>query len=475
MNPEIRQKLKYLAADYISANIAVFLFNVFRYYDKPLEIQELFSLEAFLLSPMVLLGQVIFPLFMLGVYYLAAGYDNMFRRPRTLELSMSLITSLVGTLVVFFTIVINDLTLERLRDYTMLFVLFVLLFLIVCVPRIVLAWRTNNRIWRGEIIFPAAIVGYGSASHLFLMQIGNVAKTTGVKPVMLIDAENKSDAGCKFENLPITNISEAPEPCCKNEISRFIVIPHPDGWHRTLEVINELFAFNLPIYIAAENLPPYIFNTRLQGLIEEPFIDVTLSKMSYSTLHIKRLFDVVFSVLALVVLFVPMMFAALAVKLDSRGSVFYRQRRVGLYGRQFNIIKLRTMISEAEADGKPRLSSPGDSRVTRIGRVFRKYRIDEIPQLINVLLGDMSIVGPRPERPEFIEEMRRRNPATTLISRVRPGLTSLGMVRYGYASDVDGMMRRLQYDLLYLENMSLLTDLKIILFTIHTVISGKGV
>lgn len=192
-------------------------------------------------------------------------------------------------------------------------------------------------------------------------------------------------------------------------------------------------------------------------------------------MHIKRLCDVILSLLALVVVFVPMVFVALAVKIDSKGPIFYRQNRVGLHRRQFKIIKLRTMRCDAEADGRPRLSRPGDTRVTRLGRVLRKYRIDEIPQLINILLGDMSLVGPRPERPEFVEEMRLRNPATTLIFSVRPGLTSLGMVRYGYASNIDGMMRRLQYDLLYLENMSLLTDLKIILFTVRTVLLGKGV
>ncbi len=133
------------------------------------------------------------------------------------------------------------------------------------------------------------------------------------------------------------------------------------------------------------------------------------------------------------------------------------------------------MCQNAEADGKPELSYPGDIRVTRVGRILRKYRLDELPQFFNVLRGDMSIVGPRPERPEFMEEMHRRNPAATLIHRVRPGITSLGMVRYGYASNMDEIMRRLQYDLLYLENISILTDLKIILHTANTVLSGKGV
>lgn len=475
MNIKTQQKIKVLLADFLSTNIAVLLFNVFRYYDIVAEIQGFGSLEQFLLSPMVLAGQIVFPVVMLGVYFLCGGYDNIFQRSRTAELSMTLIAAFIGTLLFFFAVLINDLTLERSRDYTLFVVLLQLLYVLVCIPRILLTWRLNNRIWYGEITFPAAIVGYSSNENLYSVQIQNIARSTGIKPVILIDADNNTHVPANSAGLPLINMAGIAEACIANGVDRIIVIPHPDGWDRTLAVVNDLIALDLPLYVAADNLPPYIFSTRLQGLTEEPFIDVARPKMSVSSMHIKRLCDVILSLLALVVVFVPMVFVALAVKIDSKGPIFYRQNRVGLHRRQFKIIKLRTMRCDAEADGRPRLSRPGDTRVTRLGRVLRKYRIDEIPQLINILLGDMSLVGPRPERPEFVEEMRLRNPATTLIFSVRPGLTSLGMVRYGYASDIDGMMRRLQYDLLYLENMSLLTDLKIILFTVRTVLLGKGV
>lgn len=475
MIAETRQKLSFVLVDFISTNIAVLLFNVFRYYDFVSGLHGYHSLDLFLLAPMILLEQIVFPVVMLGMYYLFGGYDNVFRRSRTSELTMTVITAFIGTLMLIFTALINDLTLERSRDYMLFLVLFALLFLFVCVPRIVLTGRVHKRIWFGEITFPAAIVGYSSAMQLFSEQVGKIAKTSGIRPVILIDADGCSHDIATSAGLPVVNIANVAEECQKNGITRIIVIPHPDGWNNTLEIINRLLALDLPVCVAAENLPPYVFSTRLQGLNEEPFIDVTQPKMSPASVHIKRLIDVVVSAFALIVVMVPMLFVALAVKLDSSGPVFYRQFRVGLHRRQFKIIKLRTMRCDAESDGRPRLSYPGDNRVTRLGRVLRKYRIDEIPQLLNVLLGDMSLVGPRPERPEFVEEMLRRNPATTLIFRVRPGVTSLGMVRYGYASDVDGIMRRLQYDLLYLENMSLLTDLKITLFTITTVLSGKGV
>ena len=165
---------------------------------------------------------------------------------------------------------------------------------------------------------------------------------------------------------------------------------------------------------------------------------------------------------------------ALLIRRDSAGPVFYRQRRVGLHRKEFSIIKFRSMIVEAEVDG-PALSSDHDSRVTRVGRFLRRYRLDELPQFWNVLCGDMSLVGPRPERAYYLEHLLKAEPAACTIHNVRPGLTSLGMVKYGYASSIEQMAERLCFDLLYIENISFSLDLRILFHTVNTVISGKGI
>jgi lipopolysaccharide/colanic/teichoic acid biosynthesis glycosyltransferase len=168
-----------------------------------------------------------------------------------------------------------------------------------------------------------------------------------------------------------------------------------------------------------------------------------------------------------------MLIVALAIKIDSKGPVFYSQERVGYKQKKFNILKFRSMTTDAEKSG-PQLSSENDSRITKLGRILRKYRIDELPQFWNVLKGDMSLVGPRPEREYFIHKIVEKAPYYTLVHQVRPGITSWGMVKYGYAKNVDEMILRLRYDLIYLTNISILVDLKIIIYTVETVFTGRG-
>ena len=177
----------------------------------------------------------------------------------------------------------------------------------------------------------------------------------------------------------------------------------------------------------------------------------------------------------LLVLLLPF-FAVMAIliKLDSPGTVFYRQERMGYHNVPFNIYKFRTMCSDAEASGEPQLTSDNDPRVTRIGRFLRKYRIDELPQFWNVLKGEMSIVGPRPERKYYVDQILQRVPSYALLHQVRPGITSMGMVKFGYAKNVDEMVERVGHDLMYLDNMSLLNDLRILIYTIKIVFTGRG-
>ncbi|MDE6782463.1 MAG: exopolysaccharide biosynthesis polyprenyl glycosylphosphotransferase, partial [Paramuribaculum sp.] len=453
MSGERRQRIYYVVADYLSTNLALLLFNVFRYYDLDVANKGFFTLGNFLASPMLVAGQIAFPVYMMGVYYLSGFYSPAATRSRTWEFSTTFVTALIGTVSLIFAVLINDLTTDRRHDYLLFLMLMVILFGVVYIPRLLITMHGIRKIRRGRIFYNTAIVGYGSHPELFDRQCAQVNYVPGLRVTAYVDAENGSGGDT------LSDIDDIVTLCAKKNIERIVVIPHPYGWESTLGVLDKLFMLGIPVYIAADGLPPYMFSAQLAGVTADPFIDISRTHMSASTINIKRAIDVAVSALMIGVAAVPVSLMCLAIMIDSKGSPIYTQLRVGRDKRKFRIIKLRTMRTDSEHGG-PELSHPGDPRVTRLGHFLRRYHIDELPQFINVLKGDMSLVGPRPERPHFIELILRENPSYTLIHRVRPGITSLGMVKYGYASTVEDMVKRLHYDLLYLQNISLTNDMK---------------
>ena len=214
-------------------------------------------------------------------------------------------------------------------------------------------------------------------------------------------------------------------------------------------------------------------SVKTTSIFSEPLIQISPDLMPAWQESLKRLIDVVVSVVSMILLIPVYIFLAIGVKLSSKGPVFYTQERIGLRGKPFKIHKFRSMYVGAE-QGKPQLSSSTDSRITPFGKMLRRLRLDETPQFYTVLIGDMSLVGPRPERQYFIDQIIKQAPHYRLLQRVKPGITSWGQVKFGYASNVDEMIQRLKYDILYVENMSLAMDFKIMAYTILIILQGRG-
>jgi len=240
------------------------------------------------------------------------------------------------------------------------------------------------------------------------------------------------------------------------------------------KIVNDIFDLNVVVKAIPSMYDILIGRVRMSAIFGVPLMQISFDLMPVWQQRIKRVIDVASSVLALVILFPLNAIIAIAIKLSSRGPVFYSQERVGQYGKPFNIYKFRTMTIDAEKDG-PALSTKHDKRITRIGRFLRKTRLDEIPNFWNVLKGEMSLVGPRPERQFYIDKIVEKAPHYLHLQKVRPGITSWGQVKFGYAENVDQMVERLKFDLIYIENMSLYVDFKILIYTIITVFKGKGV
>ena len=469
-NKAHQQRIKYVVGDFVMSSLAWFCYNIVRY--QMGTVVGYSSLPTYLTSKMVLLGQIFFPLLMMVIYGLSGYYNNVCRKSRVQELLTTLTSSGINTLLIFFLALINDVIGVRGSDYEMILILWALLFSFVYFVRAIITNRASNQIKSRKWTFPTLIIGSGSAAITFANKLNAIRQSSGydIKGFVNIPGENP----VKGNPLPCYELDELKEVCESEDIWELIVVPTRDDTHQTMNAINKLFGLGLPIMISPERFNMLQSQVRISDIYGEPLVNISGSSLSDGGKNIKRAIDIFVSIIALILLLPVYAIVACIIKKTSPGPVFYLQQRIGLHNKPFNIIKFRSMVQNAEAAGRPQLSSDDDPRITPFGRFMRKYRIDELPQFWNVLKGDMAIVGPRPERKYYIDLITQRVPAYALLHQVRPGITSMGMVKYGYAKNINEMVERVKYDLMYLDNMSLLNDLKILIYTIKIVFTGRG-
>ena len=457
-----KQAGKYILSDFISASVAWLLFNILRYEVFAID-EGADSLLDYLQYPGVLGGQVVIPLFWLVLYYFSGYYNKPFGKSRLTELFSTFITVLIGTVFVFFALLLDDIP----RSIE-IFGMFGLQFFITYIPRLLITQSGMRKIKNREWAMKVLIIGAGGKA----VRIAHDLYRLGYDICGFVSEDERTPVKAD-RNQVLGTVEDIPVLMEKENVDEIVLAVESKNNKALLGILYSLYRYKRPIKVLADrfNMLSKIQLRTIRGI---PLVDVTDNNFSPAEQNIKLFLDKVCSVVALLLLSPLFAYIAWRVKKDSPGPVFFRQERIGYLGQPFWMYKFRTMYVNAEENG-PSLSSEDDLRVTPFGRIMRKYRLDELPQFWNVLKGDMSLVGPRPERKYFIDEIVKTAPYYYLLHNVRPGITSLGMVKYGYAASVDKMVERMEYDILYYENMSLTLDLTILIYTVKTVITGKGV
>ena len=487
-----KQTIKYIVFDTLAAMLAWAALFLFRklYLEQAgaADVNMIFGDTNFWM------GLVLVPLGWLALYTMQGAYRTVLRKARVKELIDTAVASVIGVIVLFFSLLIDDEIATYHNYYASFLFLLAVHFALTYTLRLIVTSQTARMVHTRQLGFPTLMVGGGPKAYQTYLDLENQETYSGNQLVGYVDISSEFGvrslelSGCGYSNSELRTPNSALDkvmPCLgtladlrtlvdKYNVEEAIIAVEPAEQDRISEILHALYCCgDIIIKITPDARDIIVGSVKMNSIFHSPLIVINNRLMEEWEYSVKRLADIVISLVAMVVLSPVYLVTAIIVKFSSPGPVFYAQERIGYHGKPFRMHKFRSMYVDAEEAG-PALSKDNDPRITPFGRFMRKVRLDEIPQFYNVLKGTMSLVGPRPERQYYIDQIVERAPEYLLLQRIKPGITSWGQVKYGYASTVDEMVERLRYDLLYLDNMSLTTDLKILVYTVLIILQGRG-